>query len=414
MHTLLVFLLAAGVLASPSSGFGDEPPPRVVAVEIEGARRTRGETVRRLGRVKEGDPWRDGLDAEVRQNLLNTGIFYEVAVEPQPAAEGVRLRIELKEKWTLIPLPLFSVKDGETTWGATVVESNLLGTGSRLIALLAVTEGEPGGRILYIDPHLRGSLFQFFGALGFTDEVVDIWGADEKTGSYRQETAGATVALGYRFARRTSASVGVRMTDFTFSEPAGGAVPPGDARERALVLQLRHEGTDLDEERRRGLFSELRLEFGIEPFGDEVGRTAAEGTARWAHTFANGHTLGLFGHGLWTDTVDYEEGARTPTGFLRGYDADRFRPDRLLGGSVEYQRPVARFREATLSVVPFADAALLRDANHAFTAGDAQVDAGLALAIYVRRVALPVLQLYGAYGFSSGEVLPGFSLGVVF
>jgi len=48
VHTLLVFLLAAVVLASPSSGFGDEPPPRVVAIEIAGARRTRGETVRHV------------------------------------------------------------------------------------------------------------------------------------------------------------------------------------------------------------------------------------------------------------------------------------------------------------------------------------------------------------------------------
>jgi hypothetical protein len=75
---------------------------------------------------------------------------------------------------------------------------------------------------------------------------------------------------------------------------------------------------------------------------------------------------------------------------------------------------VARLREATFSVVPFADAALLRDANHAFAADDAQVDAGLALSAYVRRVALPVLQIYGAYGFSTEETLFGFALGVGF
>ena len=40
--------------------------------------------------------------------------------------------------------------------------------------------------------------------------------------------------LGYRFARRTSASAGVRLTDFSFSEPDAGVVPPEDARERAL------------------------------------------------------------------------------------------------------------------------------------------------------------------------------------
>ena len=390
------------------------PPPRIVAIEIEGARRTRRETVLLLARVREGDPWREGLAEEARQELANAGIFYDVTVTPEPAGGGVKLRIAFREKWTLIPIPLVTVKDNETTWGATVVESNLFGTASLLIATLAVRDGEPGGRLLYIDPHLRGSLFQLFGALTYIDERWEVWDADEETGSYRQKTAGGTVAVGYRFARRTSASVGVRLADFSFSEPREGVVPPEDAGERALVLMLRHEGTDFDEERRRGLSGELRLEFGIEALGDEVGRAAADATARWAHTFATGHTLELAGYGLWTDTVDYEESARTPTSFLRGYDADRFRPDRLLGGTVEYQLPVARFREATFSVVPFADAALLRDTNHAFAADDAQVDAGLALAAYVRRVALPVLQIYGAYGFSTGETLFGFALGAGF
>ena len=333
---------------------------------------------------------------------------------PEPAEGGVRLRIALREKWTLIPIPLVTVKDGETTWGATVVESNLFGTASLLIATLAVREGEPGGSLLYIDPHLRGTRYQLFGQLAYADERRDVWDADEETGSYRQRNAGGTVALGYRFARRTSASAGLHLMDFSFSEPEEGVAPPEDARERALVLMLRHEGTDFDEERRRGLSGELRLQFGLEALGDEVGRATADGTARWAHTGADGHTLDLAGYGLWTDTVDYEENSRTPASFLRGYDAERFRPDRLLGGTVEYQVPVARFREATFSLVPFADAALLRDEFRSFTPGDIQADAGLALAVYVRRVALPVLQLYAAYGFSTGEILPGFSLGVGF
>jgi len=388
--------------------------PRVVAIDVEGNRRTRREAVLTLARVREGDPWHEGLAEEARQELANAGIFYDVTVTTEPAEGGVRLRIALREKWTLIPVPLVTVKDGETTWGATVVESNLLGTASLLIASIAVKEGEPGGRLLYIDPHLRGTRGQLFGALVYADERRDVWDADAATGSYRQQTAGGTLALGHRFARRTSASAGLRLTDFTFSDPRGEAPVPPDAAERALVLQLRHEGADRDEERRKGLSGELRLEFGVEALGDEVGRAAADGAARWAHTGANGHTLDVRGYALWTDTVDYEESARTPAAFLRGYEEDRFRPDRLLGGTLEYQLPVARFREATFSVVPFADAALLRDAHHSFTLGGVQADAGLALAAYVRRVALPVLQLYCAYGFSTGEIMPGFSLGVGF
>ena len=406
-------LIAAPADPPAAAPVSAAPQPRVVTIEIEGARRTRRETVLTLARVREGDPWREGLAEEARQELANAGIFYDISVTPEPADGGVRLRIALREKWSLIAFPLVTVKDGETTWGATAVESNLLGTGSKLIATLAVREGAPGGRLLYIDPHLGGPLWQLFGALAYLDERRAVWDADGETGTYRQRNGGGTAALGYRFGRRTSVSAGLHVMDFNFSEPEGDAAPPADAGERALVLMLRHEGTDRDEERRRGLGWDLRLQFGLRALGDEVGRAAADGTARWARTGDNGHTLDIRGYALWTDTVDYEDGP-PPSGFLRGYDADRFRPDRLLGGTVEYQLPVARFREASFMIVPFADAALLRDEFRSFTPGDVQADAGLALAVYVRRVALPVLQLYAAYGFATGEVLPGFSLGVGF
>lgn len=364
--------------------------------------------------MREGDPWRAGLDAEARQLLANAGIFYDVSVRADPVVGGVRLRIALREKWTLVPFPLFGVKDGETTWGATVVESNLFGTGSRLVAVATVKEGEPGGRLLYVAPHLGGSRLQLFAALTHTDERQGVWDAGSEIGSFRRRATGATAALGYRFAARTSVSLGARLTDFSFEDPVGEAVTPADARERTVLLQLRHEGADIDEERRHGLFLETRIEAGVAALGDEVGRVAASADAGWSRTLRGRHTLGVSGRALWTDTVDYEAGSRPPTGFMRGFAADRFHPDRLLGGSVEYQIPVARFREATLSLVPFADAALLRDRFHRFALGDVEADAGIALAVYLRRIAFPVLQFYGAWGFSSGEFLPGFALGFGF
>jgi outer membrane protein assembly factor BamA len=406
----LLCLLPAPSGAAAAAG----EAPRIVAIEIEGARRTRRAAVLQLARVQEGDPWRPGLEAEARQLLLNAGIFYEANVAAETADGGVRLRISLREKWTLVGLPLFVVKDGETTWGATVVESNLLGTASRLVAVLSVREGKPGGTLLYVDPHFRGSRAQLFAALAHTDRRTEIWDAEETTGSYRSRTTGATLALGRRFAARTSLSLGLRLTDFSFDDPQAEAAVPADARERAVSLQLRHEGTDLDEERRTGLYLEARLEQGVAALGDEVGRTAASAVARWARGLSGRSTLGLAGHALVTDTVDYEPGSRPATAFLRGYEEDRFRPDRLLGGSLEVQLPLARFREATFSLVPFADAALLRDGFRSFTLADIQADAGFALAVYVRRVAFPVFQIYGAYGFSTGEVLPGFSLGINF
>lgn len=387
--------------------------PRIVAIRIEGAGRTDRETVLRLARVQEGDPWREGLDVEARQLLLNAGIFYDVTVTAEQGADGVRLRIALKDKWTLIPIPMISVKDGVTTWGGTVMETNLFGTGSNLFVFLSVKQSEVSGTLMYMDQHLGGTRFQLFGALGHTDDRQGIWDAAQEIGSYRRQTTGGYLSIGYRFAARSSIALGLRLTDFSFGDPQEEALPPADADERAVSIMLRYDGANSEEDRRRGLSAMVNLETGAAFLGDEIGRTSASGMVRWARSFFDSHTLSLAGHALWTDTVAYTA-ALPATGFLRGYETARFRPDLLLGGTVEYQLPVARFRMATVSFVPFADAALLRDQFRSFSLADAQADVGLALAVYLRRVALPVLQIYGAYGFANDKVLFGFSLGFGF
>jgi outer membrane protein assembly factor BamA len=406
-------LLLAALASLLARGAGAAAAPRVVTIVIDGASRSNRETILRLARVHEGDSWHEGLDAEARQFLMNAGIFYEIAVTATPVEGGVRLRIALKDKWTLIPIPLVVVKDDETTWGGTLIESNLFGTGTMLIGFLAVQGGEPSGALMYIDPRVRGTRYQLFGALGHTDERVSLWDADEETGSYRRQTTGGIISVGYRFLRRTSIALGLRVTDFSFGEPGQQALPPAAARERAVSLVLRHDGIDADEDQRRGFSADVRFEAGASILGDEVGRTSALGTARWAVSPFDGHTLSFTGHGLWADTADYEAG-RPASAFLRGYESNRFAPDRLLGGTLEYRIPLARIKTATLSLVPFADAALLRDRFHRFAFEDAQADAGVALAVYLRRVALPLLQFYGAYGFTDGRVLTGFSLGAMF
>ncbi len=407
------FLLLGLLTVLAPSCFAHAAAPIIVEIKIEGTERSDRETVLRLARVKEGDPWREGLDTEARQLLLNAGIFYDVSVASEQDADGVRLRIALKDKWTLIPIPLFSVKDGVTTWGGSILESNLFGTGSNLYAFLSVEQSHLGGVLAYMDPHLGGTRVQLFGMFSHTDDRRRIWDASEEIGSYRRQTTGGFLSIGYRFAARSSFAVALRLTDYSFSDPREEALPPADARERAISILLRHEGANTEEDRRQGLSGLVSLETGASFLGDEIGRSAASGTIGWARSIFDRQTLSLSGHALWTDSAAYEP-TQPATGFLRGYEMARFRPDRLLGGTIEYQLPVARYSIATVSFVPFADAALLRDRFRSLSFADAQADVGLALAVYLRRVALPVLQVYGAYGFANDKVLFGFTLGFGF
>lgn len=403
-------LLALLVVAWPSSAAAGDP--RVTAVEVSGAARTSRGTVLLLARVREGDPWRDGLDAELRQNLLNAQLFYEVTVAGERTGDAVTVRIALREKWSLIPIPLVIAREGRTMYGLTVIESNLFGRAKKLFAIAAVEDGNPGGTIVYIDPALGGTDFQVFALLTRTERVEPAWDATQETGTYRRRSAGGSLALGRRLTPRTSLSAGVRVADERYRDPRDEASPPADARLRAISLRLRRDGFDADEERRRGDGFEISLDRGFAFLGDEVGTTTLRGEGRLAFSPAGRHTLLFAGHGFATGAPAYAEDR--VTAFLRGYERGRFRPDRLAGVSADYQVPVSRRRQATVSIIGFADAALLRDAHRRMAADDLLADVGVGVGVYLRRVAVPVLQLTAAYGFSNRRILPGFSLGFAF
>ena len=386
--------------------------PRVGAVEVIGATRSSRDTVLTVARVREGDPWREGLDAEVLQNLRNSPLFYDVAVEVNRAARDVDLVIRLRDKWTLVPVPFAMSRGGDTSYGLTLMESNLFGMGSSLFLSALVTDGVFGGSLFFVDPHVAGSRWSVFASGGQIDNEVNVWNEWEKTGSYRQRSTGVLAALGYRFAERTTASLGFRLYDEEMYEATAGTTAPADARRRAISVSLIHEGANRFEERSHGTSGRVTLEQGLEVLGDQIGATTVSGEVRAAFNPLSDQTLLIVARGFWTDQPAYES-SRTAS-FMRGYESGRFRPDRLLGGSLDYQVPVLRLREVKLSLVPFADGALLRDEYRSFTLEDFQLDAGVALGVYLRRIALPLIQITVAYGFDTQTVVPGFSLGFAF
>lgn len=402
-------LLLALLLASSPTGAAE--PLRIGSIEVTGPERTTRATVLTLARVREGDPWREGQEGEVLQRLRNARLFYDESVEAVREGDSVALRIRASDKWSLIPFPLVVVRSGERAYGLTLFEANLLGRAKKLVAVAKSHDGEPAGTLVYIDPRLLGTDFQLFTYATRDDSRESVWSDDEELGSYRLRRTGGVAALGYRLTPRTTLSAGAKAMTYRSRDAEEGVEAPGDGAERNLSLRLEHDGVDVDEELRRGPYLLVGVERGAAFLGDDVGRWEVGAEARYAWNPVGRDTLALDLRGLATDNADYPTRA---TEFLRGYEAGRFRPERLLGGSLEYRVPVAKRSEATLSLLGFADGALVRDEHRRFAAGDVVADVGLGVAVYLRRVALPVLQLNVAYGFSNHRVLPGFSLGVGF
>jgi hypothetical protein len=127
---LFLFLPGGNFLAAQTSG----ETGAITAISLSGLKRTRSFAAERplkrfLGRDAEF------LDYdEVRAVILDTGILepLTVAVEDNPEGPGKVLRIEVREKWSVFPLPLFFISSGEISAGGFFIDTNAFGINDKV------------------------------------------------------------------------------------------------------------------------------------------------------------------------------------------------------------------------------------------------------------------------------------------
>ena len=117
---LLVLLLLAGVARAEW--------PRVMALHVEGNIVTREAVIRRELALAEGDRADPALIAASRQALLDLGLFRDVQVESPAVEGGVDLRVRVREKYFMLPIPrLDTSSDRDLSYGAQLRWSNVGG-----------------------------------------------------------------------------------------------------------------------------------------------------------------------------------------------------------------------------------------------------------------------------------------------
>lgn len=105
----------------------------IVAIEFVGNKVTREKILRQEMSLKEGDV-SDPVQIEIsRQAIMDLGLFTSVRFETEPRAEGVLLRVTVKEKYYILPVPkLNRDDDNKFSYGAEISFDNLSGLNQKL------------------------------------------------------------------------------------------------------------------------------------------------------------------------------------------------------------------------------------------------------------------------------------------
>jgi outer membrane protein insertion porin family len=144
-----------GVVLAPARAwaFGET----IIDVRILDNQRTGEDTVRSIAGVSPRDTLEvDTLD-KVRERLNTSGLFSDVNVWWEPAGEGVRINISVKDKFPWAPVPTASFSANNKSFGLLFVHGNLFGRGKQLVLGGRVSSIDSGAVIGYRDPAMFGT-----------------------------------------------------------------------------------------------------------------------------------------------------------------------------------------------------------------------------------------------------------------
>jgi len=165
-------------------------------IEITGNNRTQDKLIKFVFNrclEQETDPVPEIRAIELAQCVMNERIFHDVKV--RKTKEGWHL--EVKERWTLIPIPRFEADTaGNKYYGLGVVESNLFGL--RIVLFAEFLTGTINQfKIFYIDPSflLTNHIFRFKFNID-DNEIVEEFEA-ERVNGFQESELGFNIGLGY-------------------------------------------------------------------------------------------------------------------------------------------------------------------------------------------------------------------------
>lgn len=238
----------------------------IVAMVVQGNRRTKAETILREMSTQVGD----SLDHEVveadRKRIQNLGLFDRVDIQALSLEKGVLLLINVSERWYFFPFPIFFYNDNDAkklSYGLGLVHLNFRGRAEQL-QFAGWLGYDPGVQVSYHNPWVLGEArlfttmrFYFLRQRSKSFQLVDRE-VDERQ-------IGGAWSIGKRFALRTfiSATFGYRQVKFDPPVPGETLSPLGDDRLPEVGMNFLYDARDLFEYPRDGVF--------IRVFGRRVG-----------------------------------------------------------------------------------------------------------------------------------------------
>jgi outer membrane protein assembly factor BamA len=210
--TRILFLVLILLLYLPSSVFSNEIP-----VSISGNTRTKTSYIENIVKdYLQNNNIKEAADIDTDQLkdiILNKEIFSEVEV----VTRDNQINIKVKDRWTLIPLPMIVAEtDQDTKYGLFVMENNFLGYGKKMMLGAMLSASQSSYLLMYNDPELFFTNWQFKSFLMTRQKTTYLYKGEDKIYGDERDSSLASFSIGYAFTDKLEGSMSLGGAQHTF------------------------------------------------------------------------------------------------------------------------------------------------------------------------------------------------------
>ena len=398
----LFSILATFFLAAYTGSVFGECPGDKLKVDIKGNTKTKNSTILRLAYLRGECVPEKGIDpAKIKQELLNSHLFssVDVSVENEPGITTVHITV--KDKWTIIPIPVLFTSEQESGGGLMILETNLLGR--KKIAMIGASYSTNGNSYegIYIDDAVYGSRWILVLRPLFIERNVYQYKDEEEIYAYHQNFNLVFGILGYRVTDHIAPAVGL-IYRYTGTEKVKDyRAPPKEGCTNGAMLNLRFGDVDFTDYYDKGYSGTVVLERALRELNAELiyGHFALETDFTYPiwKVLSRSFVQGGWSFGEDVQFTNYyrlggEVGHRgLPTGGL-------WTPN-FVSLSQQIEEVVYRHKWGTVTVAQFVDSVFTAE-DYPFRTYPA---IGPGLRVYLKQLAIPAVGVDAGYSLRNGQ-----------
>lgn len=408
LRVLLILAACAAWPARAGADAGADAGDAVSQIVVEGNSRTSRDVILRALDVRPGDRVADDALPALRQRVYNLRVFQSVELEKRPSDAGHVLAVTVKERWTLIPIPIVGASEGSTFGGLVLSESNLLGRQKQLALMGVFSSRGQTALVMYRDPALFGTRAVLTAEVVAENEKRERADRFDVIDAWRDRRFEASVRPGLRLTDRLSLRAGPFVLLRESRTEDAYAPPPKAGNDFGIVADLDYAGQDYRDWFEAGPFFRARFRESLPDLGSDRRFVQANAEGAWSIQGFRDHaaSVSVSGHLVDGDPVldAFALGGRPGT---RGLRSGGLWVERALTATVDYQVPLWRPGWGTVTGLGFVDSGVSR-----WRGEDTRwVAPGAGFRLYVRNVAFPALGMDLAWSTEGESLAASFFLG---